>query len=174
MNDTKISPDQDYTLYNTNQAQACDPSSSLALVSIREDRPLEPDTPVVPMTVFLVLILIAILLIVRTWKGRGSLAEKLFWSVFFFHPVFGPLFFLFFYPGRSELEARRWAAMSSVNRLGGGGGEGAVENDTRGWIAPGRGPGRAISYRAGAILELNPSGRDRVRLRGERFPPAER
>lgn len=124
MNDTKTVPDRDDTLYTNYQVQAWDPSSSLALVSIQDDRPLEPQTSLLPMTVFLVSTLIAILFVVRIWKSRGSLIEKLFWSVFLFLPVFGPLFFLVFYPGRSELEARRWAAMSSVNRFGGGGGMG--------------------------------------------------
>ena len=113
-----------YTLYNVKQVQADGFSSTLAMERLRDDRTDEPPTALFPMTVFLVSTLIAILLMVRIWKSRGSLIEKLFWSGFLFIPVFGPLCFLVFYPGQSELEARRWAAMSSVNRFGGGGGMG--------------------------------------------------
>lgn len=95
--------------------------TTLAMVRYPHDQTHGPPNSSVPMTVLAVSTLIALLLAVRIWKSHGPLFEKLFWSVFLFVPVFGPLFFLVFYPGRSELEARRWAAMSSVHRLGGGG-----------------------------------------------------
>jgi len=124
MNNTKTVPDQDDTLYTSYQAQAWDTSNSLALVSIHDDRPLEPQTTLLPMAITLVSTLIALVFLVRLWKNRGSLFERLFWTVFLFVPVFGPLFFLVFYPSPTELEAKRWASMSSVNRFGGGGGMG--------------------------------------------------
>ena len=96
-------------------------TTTLAMVRYPHDQTHGPPNSSVPMTVLSVSTLIALLLAVRIWKSHGPLFEKLFWSVFLFVPFFGPLFFLVFYPGRSELEARRWAAMSSVHRLGGGG-----------------------------------------------------
>jgi len=108
-------------LYKDSQAYAFEPSIPLVVVFPLEDQAQEPPNSLLPMTLFIVSTLIALLMLVRTWKSHGRLFEKLFWSVFLFIPVFGPLFFLVFYPGRSEFEARRWAAMSSVTRLGGGG-----------------------------------------------------
>lgn len=124
MNAESNQTDSSDTLYSFNQVHPGHFSSTLAVERRRDDRTDEPPTTPLPMTIFLVSTLIAILLTVRIWKSHGSLFEKLFWTVFLFIPVFGPLCFLVFYPGHSELEARRWAAMSSVNRFGGGGGMG--------------------------------------------------
>lgn len=109
------------TLYTLPEAPREDTTSTLAMVRFPHD-PIEgpPNSPL-PMIVFTLSTLIALLLAVRIWRSHGPLFEKLFWSLFLFVPFFGPLFFLVFYPGRSELEARRWAAMSSVHRIGGGG-----------------------------------------------------
>ena len=107
--------------YMLNEVRAEDTTTTLAMVRFPHDQTHGPPNSPVPMTVLTVSTLIALLLTVRIWKSHGHLFEKLFWSAFLFVPVFGPLFFLVFYPGRSELEARRWTAMSSVNRLGGGG-----------------------------------------------------
>ncbi len=109
------------TLYNYNQAYAFEPSIPIVVVFPPEDPAQGPPITHLPMTLFILSTLIALLLLVRTWRSQGRLFEKLFWSFFLFIPVFGPLFFLVFFPGRSELEARRWAAMSSATRLGGGG-----------------------------------------------------
>lgn len=111
-------------LYNYNQVHAFDSSVPISVVWPQHDQTHGPPNSSVPMIVLTVSTLIALLLVVRVWKSHGRLFEKLFWSAFLFVPFFGPLFFLVFYPGRSELEARRWAAMSSVYRLGGGGGMG--------------------------------------------------
>ena len=118
--DPKLTHPSD-TLYNIHEVPAEDTTSTLAMVRFSHDQAHEPPNSPLPMIILIVSTLIALLLAVRIWKSHGPLFEKLFWSVFLFVPFFGPLFFLVFYPGRSELEARRWTAMSSVHRLGGGG-----------------------------------------------------
>ena len=121
MNDHMTAYDKDFTLYSTSQIPIRDTSNPLASIPIGSEQLREPQASSLPMIIFLVSTLIALLFLVRLWKNRGPLFERLFWSVFLFVPVFGPLFFLVFYPSPTELEARRWASMNSVSHFGGGG-----------------------------------------------------
>lgn len=121
MNADRNPSQESNTLYTYTEVPREDTTNTLAMVRFAHDPPEGSPNSSLPMFVLIVSTLIALLLAVRIWKSHGPLFEKLFWSVFLFIPFFGPLFFLVFYPGRSELEARRWTAMSSVHRIGGGG-----------------------------------------------------
>ena len=121
MNPDRNPSQESNSLYTYTEVPREDTTNTLAMVRFAHDPPEGPPDSPLPMFVLIVSTLIALLLAVRIWKSHGPRFEKLFWSVFLFVPFFGPLFFLVFYPGRSELEARRWTAMSSVHRIGGGG-----------------------------------------------------
>jgi len=110
-------------IINTTDASSVQ-RESIAIVSNPD--PPTPATPILNPAMILTILstLIALLFLVRLWKHQNSLFERLFWSVFLFVPLFGPLFFLVFYPGRSELEARQWAAVGAANHFGGGRGMG--------------------------------------------------
>jgi len=121
MNDHMTAYDKDFTLYSTSQIPDRDTSNPLASIPNGNEQPREPQTSFLPVAIFLVSTLIALLFLVRLWRNQGPLLGRFFWTVFLFVPVFGPLFYLVFYPSPTELEAKRLGSMNSVSHFGGGG-----------------------------------------------------
>jgi len=111
----------DYFLYHMDPGLSRDSSADQILIRMRSDPADADPSSTLPIAITLASILLAVIFLIRLWRNRGSLFERLFWTVFLFVPIFGPLFFLVFYPSSTELEARRWASINSVGHLGGGG-----------------------------------------------------
>ena len=100
---------------DTLQLQTWDPQTAQPGVSTQIDQSTEAHLSRIPSIVVLVSTVIALFLLVRVWKSGVSFIDRLFWTVFLFFPVIGPLFFLMFFPGSTKFDAKSVNIAASVN-----------------------------------------------------------
>jgi hypothetical protein len=76
------------------------------------------------IVVLCISLVLAVLCLIRLWRRSDSVFERIYWSVFVFVPVLGPLLFVAFFHPPSKLSEGQQASVNWDAFYGGGGGLG--------------------------------------------------